>query len=274
MLNKVLVGCDPEIFLTKDNKYVSGHDLIPGTKDIPYPVRDGMVQVDGTALEYGITPTSNMAEFVQRNCSVIATLASMVEGYNLSITPTVRYDVEYFKALPKTAKELGCNPDFNAWTGEYNPTPVSKGTMRTASGHIHIGWTENKDCYSDEHFDRCIRLVRELDYYLGLPSLDWDSDNKRRSLYGQAGAFRPKSYGAEYRVLSNAWCTSSELMERVFSLTQLCQSNLDSGVSLQDTYIDLARDIINNNNTNWKSDYADLHSEMVNLGIFNNNVNR
>ena len=43
---------------------------------------------------------------------------------------------------------------------------------------------------------------------------------KRRKLYGKAGCHRPTSYGVEYRVLSNFWMKSPQLVMLMDSLTQ------------------------------------------------------
>jgi hypothetical protein len=51
--------------------------------------------------------------------------------------------------------------------------------------------------------------------------LFYDNDVERRELYGKAGAYRPKPYGCEYRVLSNRWLTSSTLIGWVFRNTAL-----------------------------------------------------
>ena len=72
----------------------------------------------------------------------------------------------------------------------------------------------------------CCTLSKELDYYLGLPSLLFDPDTSRRKMYGKAGAFRPKPYGMEYRVLSNAWLKSPELIKWVFNNTKLAFERL------------------------------------------------
>jgi hypothetical protein len=57
----------------------------------------------------------------------------------------------------------------------------------------------------------------------------WDSDKKRRELYGALGAYRPKSYGVEYRVLSNAWLESKEKMDIVYDVITAVHSKLVGG---------------------------------------------
>jgi hypothetical protein len=46
----------------------------------------------------------------------------------------------------------------------------------------------------------------------------WDKDTERRKLYGKPGAFRPKPYGCEYRVLSNAWVDKPEVAGILFRI--------------------------------------------------------
>jgi len=53
--------------------------------------------------------------------------------------------------------------------------------------------------------------------HLGIPSVHLDTDTLRKSLYGKAGAFRPTSYGLEYRVLSNFWLKSEELTKWAYN---------------------------------------------------------
>ena len=61
---EILVGCDPEVFVKKNNQFVSAHGLIRGDKKNPFPVKDGAVQVDGMALEFNINPAHSENEFV------------------------------------------------------------------------------------------------------------------------------------------------------------------------------------------------------------------
>lgn len=45
----------------------------------------------------------------------------------------------------------------------------------------------------------------------------YDSDTRRRSLYGKAGAFRLTSYGVEARMLSSAMYADEKLMRIVWN---------------------------------------------------------
>lgn len=221
-----LIGADPELFVynNQTRKYISAHNLLPGTKAEPHKVLRGAVQVDGTAAEFNIDATKNVRSFVTNIKTVRGILDRMVkehnENYVVTAVPTVHYNVEYFHSLPEKARELGCDPDFNAYTKRENLRPNEGFNFRTGSGHIHIGWTNGADPREPEFFDFCCSVVKELDVSLGLGSLLWDNDGQRRQMYGRPGAFRPKHYGLEYRVLSNAWLKDESLMRWVFNTTQ------------------------------------------------------
>jgi hypothetical protein len=226
---KVKIGADPELFVTQEGKFRSAHGLIPGTKEKPFPVNDGAVQVDGLALEYNINPAESEDDFVRFNQSVLGQLKDMVPGYDFAIVPSARFNGNHFRAQPEEAKELGCTPDFNAYTLKENPKPDNTTTMRTASGHLHLGFCEGADPGDQDHMIRCATLVKQLDCYLGLPSLLFDDDTLRRKMYGAAGAFRPKPYGVEYRVLSNAWLLNEDRMRFVYRQCQAAVADLIAG---------------------------------------------
>lgn len=231
----ITIGADPELFVTKDGKFRSAHNLIPGTKENPHVVKDGAVQVDGMALEFNIDPVSTEDDFVLKVNSVMGQMKEMVPGYEFAIVPSCRFNGNHFNNQPEEAKELGCTPDFNAYTLLANPSPDNKTTTRTASGHIHIGFCKDADVTSDEHMVRCATLVKQLDVYLGLPSVIFDPDKRRRAMYGAAGAFRPKPYGVEYRVLSNAWLLSEARMRFVYKQTVRAVNDLVQGIRPVDT---------------------------------------
>jgi len=205
-------GADPELFIVDDKgRHVSAEGLIPGTKLEPHPVEGGAVQVDGMAAEFNIDPVDNFDAFNHNINKVMGALKAMLpKGYGFSVIPSVEFDEEVWANSPDEAKALGCSPDFNAWTGGVNPPPMNndRPRLRTASGHLHIGWTKDADTSDLGHLTACQDLVKQLDWFLGAWSLTKDPDPIRRSLYGKAGACRYKDYGVEYRVLSNFWITS------------------------------------------------------------------
>jgi hypothetical protein len=231
MLN-LLIGCDPECFVRKvgQKQIQSAHGLVPGDKKNPYKVHQGAVQVDGMALEFNIDPAKNEREFVENITGVMKIMAGMVPQYELVPVPVASFTKAIMAKQPKEALELGCEPDFCAWNeGQANPRPNGDVNFRTGAGHVHIGWTNDVDINDPGHMEACIMATKQLDYYLGLGSLVYDTDTKRRTMYGAAGAFRPKPYGVEYRVLSNAWLQSEELMAWVYRTTTKAINDLFEG---------------------------------------------
>lgn len=231
---EIQLGADPEVFITKNGVPHSAHGLIPGTKKKPFKVKDGALQVDGMAGEFNINPAKTKEQFVHNTQSVLEQLAKMLpKDHGILIQPSVHFDKDHFAAQPAVAKMLGCDPDFNAYTKCANNPPDNKTTMRTAAGHVHIGWGKDMDIGDPNHLDMCYDLVKQLDLFLGVPSVLLDKDGKeRRKMYGKAGCFRPKPYGCEYRVLSNFWLKSPELMQWVFDQTMLAVKTLMEGKKL------------------------------------------
>lgn len=207
-------GSDPELFIkNRDGEFISPYGIIPGDKSDPYPVDCGAVQIDGMAAEYNTDPASTYEEFEHNTETVLASLRSFLpSGYELCAVPSVTFSDKVWSETPDELKMLGCSPDFDAWTGSVNPPPedLANPTTRCAGGHLHIGWTNDADG-STEHIGHCRDLVKQLDGYLGYWSLLHDTDPTRRRLYGKAGACRYKSYGVEYRVLSNFWVLDRDL---------------------------------------------------------------
>ena len=243
-MNKILVGCDPELFVRKNGKFISAHGLVKGDKKNPFSVEKGAVQVDGMALEFNIVPASSSHEFYTNISCVMDILQGMVPDCEMVCDPVAHFDMEVLNAQPAEALELGCDPDFNGWTLGENIKPNANVPFRTASGHVHVGWTEGENSRDSNHFSVSAAVARQLDFFLGLPSLIFDSQTQRRELYGKAGCFRPKSYGMEYRVLSNKWLASKELMAWVFDNTVKGMAEFFKGNELCNKYGDV-QEILN-----------------------------
>lgn len=229
---EILIGCDPEVFVSQKGKFKSAHGLIKGDKKNPHPVRNGAVQVDGMALEFNITPAATEDEFVIKVTDVLEQMKAMVPKYDVVVTPVAHFDAAYMKKQPAAALELGCDPDYDAWTGRPNVKPNADRPMRTASGHIHIGWTQDQKVDDPSHVADAYLVAKQMDFYLGLGSLFYDDDQERREMYGRAGCCRVKPYGVEYRTLSNAWLLTEERMRWVYTHAKLGVQRLLDGQDL------------------------------------------
>lgn len=199
-------GADPEVFVSRDGNIVPVIGLIGGTKRRPRPLGVGAIQEDNVLAEFNIPPASSVSEWASSLTSMLSSLRLLLadKGCDISIESSYNFDEGVLLDAGPKAMELGCDPDFNAWSGLANRKPVA-GSLRTAAGHIHIGMEGLLQ-------DDVERLVQSHDLFLGVPSIIMDKDKMRRSMYGQAGAYRRKPYGFEYRTLSNFWLKSKELM--------------------------------------------------------------
>lgn len=265
-LANITVGADPEIFVGKRNEIVSGHHLPFGTKAKPRATEHGSVQIDGLALEVNVKPSKTKFEFVQNCSAVIHDLEKLVKEADnemyLIVKPTAFFTKQYLDSLPEEAKELGCNPDWNAYTMEPNPRP-EPGDFRTAGGHVHIGWGDGFNPDSLEHISTCAVVAQQLDYTLGLASLEFDRDQKRRELYGKAGSFRPKPYGMEYRTLSPMWLLSLQHISLVHAGCIKALRLLNEKTVLDVKFDGLARSIIDSGEYNWRELYPEVEQAIM-----------
>jgi hypothetical protein len=207
------LGADPEVFLVNsEGKHISVIGLINADKWNPLQIK-GMpkgftLQEDNVALEYGIPPASNADEFAAHIQQVMDKSKEWLPGLSFSKLACTIFPADQMKH--PAAHIFGCEPDFNAWTNETNvkPSPPYE-FMRSAGGHIHVETDAQPDV-----------VARYMDLYLGVPSTLMDKDEGRKKLYGKMGAYRPKPYGVEYRVLSNFWIFKPELIRWAWRATE------------------------------------------------------
>jgi hypothetical protein len=216
-ITEVLRGADPEVFLRTDDEYedpVVSIGLIGGTKSEPRSLGNGYaLQEDNVTVEFNIPPASNVTQFKASIQYVLGFLKQELSPKNikLDIVPTMDFP-EHMLMHPQ-AQELGCEPDYNAWTCQVNPRPVAPETLRSSGGHLHIG-------YANPNVETSRKIVKAHDLFLGVASVIYDSDTRRREIYGKAGAHRIKPYGVEYRTLSNFWIKSEELMQWAYEQSE------------------------------------------------------
>jgi hypothetical protein len=248
-MSKLLVGADPELFVTREGKPFSAFGLVPGTKYDPHPVNRGTIQVDGMALEIGIVPASSLDEFTFSLETVMQELRKAVpDGFVFSKKATAHFSKQHMKEQPEEARALGCDPDFNAYTMKINPPPKADPMVRAAGGHLHAGFTTNMNPHEPDHFNYCCEFVKQLDYTNGLVGTILDEDDERKKQYGKAGSFRPKPYGLEWRVNSNFWLFDKKYQQLMFENMHLAFNRMNEGEFFTETYGETtAQDIINNN---------------------------
>lgn len=247
-MSKFKLGCDPEVFLAnRDGRFIASCGKIGGTKQHPQPLPelgDGFaIQEDNVAIEFNIPPSGSQREFTD---NVSRAVKYIGDGVNTMLDLRLNLDVSAVsfpedELVYPAAKEFGCDPDFNAWTGRKNPRPkATDPNLRSCGGHVHVGYDKN---LVDPRL-----LIRMMDAYLGVTSVLMDVDGvERRILYGKHGAYRDKPYGVEYRTLSNFWIKHPRLTKWVWDNTERA---FDAAVAQFPigTYREHIIDAIDNNN--------------------------
>lgn len=216
MNNKVItIGSDPEIFVqNSEGNVASAIGMVKGSKNNPHPIDDKghFVQTDNIAFEYNIPPCKSEEEFTGSIHFVKDYLETIANANGHSLSPLASSEVEAKYLEHPQAKEFGCEPDLNVYTQAPNESPNNNLTIRSCGGHIAIGYPEPNQETSE-------LLVKAFDIFVALPSLLIDNDDRRRELYGNAGAFRFTDFGVECRVLSNFWIQSEELTRWAYRQT-------------------------------------------------------
>lgn len=220
------IGTDTELFARrKDGHHVALCGKIGGTKDNPSQI-DGLrpgfaVQEDNVAVEFNIPPATTAHAFKTSIKTMLGVTSEILKGMELILSQEVSVSFDKTELTHPTALMFGCEPDFNIWTRMENQKPTSTdANLRTAGGHVHVGTSGN-----------IVNITQNMDLFLGVPSVildDTPGSRKRRELYGKAGAMRPKSYGLEYRVLSNFWVFNPKFVQWVFDSTvRACSYSLE-----------------------------------------------
>jgi len=206
----IKIGGDPEFFLKdKHGNLISAIGVLKGSKHRPQQTKHGAIHRDNVLAEVNFNPAETADEFVQNIRDVLSDLDELINPHGLV------YVVESSHVMPDEqlhhweAGVFGCEGDFDAWGVDTIMGDIAgqAGNLRTAGGHVHLGLDNGADPMA---------VARACDVVLGLWSVQYDQDSRRRSIYGQAGKHRIKPYGVEYRTLSNFWLRDEQLMRDVF----------------------------------------------------------
>lgn len=248
-MSKFSFGTDPEFMLKKGVRYVSAIPLVKANHENPIIRGEHRFYWDNVLAECAVKPAYSKEEAVFNIGDCLKHYVEIVKPATIVIQASHTYSKSAMK--DKGAKEAGCKPDSCAYTmrlmkDELSPKEqVSNSSFRTCGGHIHLG----NEILTNTEGPEPIFLIYLMDLFLGLPSVFMDIDEtapRRRTLYGQAGRFREKPYGMEYRSLSSFWLSSPVLVELIYDISNFVIELLENGQNIvkwdEDLYWDLRND--------------------------------
>lgn len=250
------IGYDPEVMLYSkaEERIVSALPVLKNDKKTPIELGDGIKMYADNVLVEAAAPASETPE------EALGTLRKAILrmrerlGADFSLLPKAAHLFDKDQMDDKKAWEIGCSPNFCAYTGAVNdPKPFSS-TLRTGSFHIHIGNADWEKCPPSRPLMNPIskmQAIRVLDIVLGCASVIFDKDPtsvQRRAIYGKAGEFRPTPYGIEYRVLGNYALRTPRLSLLAMQLAEYAMGFMRDGTAgdlVKAVSSDLVREAIN-----------------------------
>lgn len=259
-IKNISIGADPELFIKNNDEVVSAEGIIGGSKKSPRVItKEGhAIQEDNVMVEFNIPASKSKNEFIDNINTVLSFLDMELSLKNLQLhySASEHLDKKYLKT--EQATTFGCEADLDVYAKLPNTSPSSNTTLRTAGGHIHIGYDNPSDEVNEY-------IVMAMDLFLGVPSIVMDEDDRRRTMYGKAGCFRFKPYGVEYRTLSNFWIYSDELKQWAYDSTLKALKFIENQENI-DFLIDNSEKIqkcINNNNLELVNELTEQVKEIL-----------
>lgn len=199
------LGHDSEFFVVNGiGDIIDPATITSGTKRTPEHKGGRLTwQADGMALEIGSVSGFRLETFADKVHADYISTHNLLLDMGFEIITNITRHIPH-EMLEGEAGELGCTPDYNAYTARQNPKPSREalGNVRCVGRHLHIGATE--DDGSRLTSKSKLELVKALDLTVGCGRIGdtFSAHSARSKFYGVAGSFRPKSYGVEYRVPS------------------------------------------------------------------------
>lgn len=254
MTRRMSLGSDPEFVIKRlDGTLISAPHALKESHDVMEPTkiktRFGEVFADNANLELSINYADTKTGFT-RNVKGALGIAHKVLGKDFTLHAIPSLDYPATELTHPICKKFGCQPDYDAFRVEENVIPegATERSFRTCGGHVHIGNVEGIEKLQD--FNGRIHTVKLFELILGTPGVLLDNTPasiKRRSLYGGAGAHRPKEYGVECRSLSNFWTQTPELVGFIWDGSEVITRELMEG-NMKNMNLDRLPSIINKAN--------------------------
>lgn len=216
------IGTDPEIFVFGEKGLIPAFTFLPHKDEAP--IENGhKLFWDGFQAEWNYNEGKESVEdLIDSVQNAMFALQTQARKHNptakLLLQNVVPIEDKLLNELDEVFIMLGCMPSFNAYGQKgLHVKDCRKLKYRFAGGHLIFGLGKTKPKYRD--------LVKVMDSILGIWSVGAARhiDNPiRRQYYGLAGEFRTpkfgKTFGVEYRTLSNFWLASPQLMRMTWAI--------------------------------------------------------
>ena len=216
----ISLGSDPEMFVFQGAKLLPAYEFLQA-KDAGQPIFWDGFQAEWRYDHEDKCSQDSLINLTRERLAVLNLIAKDRKA-KLSLTNVVRVPQVTLETAHTEHVELGCMPSYNAYQLRGQPVEnPRKLPYRFAGGHMHFGTWTRRPKYE--------RIVCTLDDILGVWAVGaarYFDNPVRRMYYGLAGEYRKPEYkegfGVEYRVLSNFWLASPNLMRLVWNLGTLC----------------------------------------------------
>lgn len=252
-----MLGTDPEFAIrSRSGKFIPAHRVL-GDDAHKHRVAPGVVAFrDGYMVELNVSPQANAADLVKYVQLGIRGVNRMLpSAWELCTNAAITIDLKDLKRAPEDVRHFGCNPSYCAYSGEAKLLTLDPMTleMRSAGAHMHFSataeeaetpafaWLLDKDCHR--------QFIKMMDFYVGLPLariFHAPGQYRRRTLYGQAGEYRPQEYpdgslGLEYRtpppqlwnsaeIAVQAFCTGEAVFNNFYKFRRIWDPQIESAL--------------------------------------------
>lgn len=228
----MLLGADPEFFLVNDKyEIINAISILPHSKKNPLKIKQFKFFYDNILAEFNFQPAKTSEEFVNKISDALNIFCEKVTPYKISLQAYAEIDTQ--KMTGRNIFQVGCEADLNAYTFSYNKLPMNafkKYGQRSCGGHLHIGGYPDEIVHNP--FLKPI-YVYMLDLFVALPCVilaHGADEYKRRKIYGQAGCYRAKQYGIEYRTLSSFWLRSPQTCSLIFKMVEFVNNFMEESL--------------------------------------------
>lgn len=242
------IGADPEFAVVdREGKLVLAHILGFGDKQNKMGAPNARFFRDGAVLETNPGVSTNRNVLATNNLEALLEADSkLLTGQKLKAIPAIAADLQEIEAAPFDVQHFGCDPSWDAYTGNVRIIDVNawEHPWRYCGGHMHLSHDTSIKEWSpllDE--SKYQTLVCLLDRLISIPQVIlWGNDMafKRRELYGAPGEFRPQIYadgkakGLEYRTPGPEMWNHFATVALFYGVARLIVENFDAWEPLYD----------------------------------------